>query len=56
MGYLVVAFMSAAIGAGVMYVVLSSKMVDDEFEQFNRGYKLGVEDGKKMKDDCRTDK
>lgn len=49
MDYVVVAAIAFIAGVSIMRCVSASKMARESFEQFQRGYKLGLEDGKRMK-------
>lgn len=55
MDYVVVAAIAFIAGVSIMSCVSASKMARESFEQFQRGYKLGLEDGKRMKGEAKNE-
>lgn len=55
MDYVVVAAIAFIAGVSIMSCVSASKMARESFEQFQRGYELGLEDGKRMKGEAKNE-
>lgn len=49
MGYVAVAIAGFIAGLSIMSCVCASRMNNEGMERFNEGYKIGLEDGKRMK-------
>lgn len=49
MDYLAVAIAWFIAGLSIMSCVCASRMNNEGMERFNEGYKIGLEDGKRMK-------
>lgn len=55
MDYVVVTVIAFMAGVSIMSCVSASKMARESFEQFQRGYELGLEDGKRMKGEAKNE-
>lgn len=55
MGYVAVAIAGFIAGLSIMSCVSASKMSNEGMKLFNEGYKIGLEDGKRMKGEAKNE-